>query len=135
MFNVSSKEKLSYNLSSEYEQMFKKLYESLGNYSDYVYLFGSFSRGDFSKNSDVDLLLLVNDDCYNNFAESRKFKTSINHLIRKVLKSFGVSFDLMVYKYSYYLECIKDGTPFESEIAKDLILLRDVVKTSKPTLI
>ena len=50
------------NLITEYVTAVKKIY---GNHLKQVILYGSYARGDYTKDSDVDIMLLVDlDDAY-----------------------------------------------------------------------
>ena len=50
------------NLISEYVRAVRKIY---GHHLKQVILYGSYARGDYTKDSDVDLMLLVDlDDAY-----------------------------------------------------------------------
>ena len=56
-------------------ELSKKIREKFGDRIDRIILFGSYARGDYNADSDIDLLLIVND-------------TNIEYELRKFIYSF-----------------------------------------------
>lgn len=58
--------------------------------ADRIILFGSRARGDYKKNSDWDLLIVIKNKL------SRKEKTNISHLIRRKLAEKFIPCDVLI---------------------------------------
>jgi len=80
-----------------------------------VILFGSIAKGNVEEDSDIDLLVVLNEkDIPLNYDEKLEMKLKIRQLIRKVNKK--VSIDLLVYTLPEYEEFIKNRSSFSKEI-------------------
>lgn len=84
-----------------------------------VYLFGSVAKGKYSRDSDIDLLILIQDDL--NVKEIRELR----HMIEDKVEGLNIDrdVDIKVYNIARYNELIKI-TSFEMAILKDLIDIR-----------
>lgn len=78
-----------------------------------VVLYGSYARGDYDDESDIDLMIVLNDDKVNTYAEIRKIITIETEFLLKyglTISPLPVSF--IRYKASYggvYQEARKEG--------------------------
>ena len=76
----------------------KKLLSALGDDILVLKLFGSQARGDFRKDSDIDVLIVLN-------SLSRKKKDFIMDLTTQILLEYGVDISPIIYskkEYDYY---------------------------------
>jgi len=81
-----------------------------------IYLFGSYAYGKPTKNSDIDIYIIIPDD----------YKNSLTYMMEKTLSNINDNnfpfVDLFFVKESKYLRCIKYSS-FEQNICKKGILL------------
>lgn len=85
------------NLITEYVTAVKKIY---GNHLKQVILYGSYARGDYTKDSDVDIMLLVDLDeteldTFSDALSELGFEYNVEHDIwmMPIVKNKRVSFD------------------------------------------
>lgn len=81
-----------------------------------IVLFGSFASGIPHQNSDIDLLVVTNDDFFPlNFEERLKLQMIVSNHIFELAKQFPV--DLIVYSIPMYKKFIEQNSVFANEIA------------------
>ena len=81
-----------------------------------VYLFGSIAKGKYSKNSDIDILILIDDE--KNVKELRQ----IRHYIEEEIDEFNLERDVDIKIYSKErFNDISSNPSFEQAILEDLI--------------
>lgn len=85
-----------------------------------VILFGSYARGDYSKDSDLDICVLV-PKITKNLLE---MKGDIRAVIRDIIYDCGLSFDLKLYSHQEFNEKIKSPNEFAYNIHKEGLVLR-----------
>ncbi len=78
-----------------------------------VVLYGSYARGDYDDESDIDLMIVLNDDKVNTYAEIRKIiDVETDFLLRYGLTISPLPVSSTTYKASYggvYQEARKEG--------------------------
>nr|WP_293833955.1 nucleotidyltransferase domain-containing protein [uncultured Arsenicibacter sp.] len=80
---------------NEFKQELKKLY---GNRLADLVLFGSYARGDFNEDSDIDLMVLLNDDHVSTFTEIRR----ISDIETPLLLKYGMVLSPIPVSYTKY---------------------------------
>lgn len=84
-----------------------------------IFLFGSISKGCYSKNSDIDLLILVKDD-----GDIKELRV-LRHKLEDLIEGLKIEMDVDIKLYSqnrYTALCNKPC--FEKDILEDLIDIR-----------
>ncbi len=80
-----------------------------------VILFGSYAKGNQSVNSDIDLLVVTNDDfVFDSFADKMKAKLEISKALSSLRKFADI--DLIVHTKPMYEQFIKLDSGFKREI-------------------
>lgn len=80
-----------------------------------VILFGSYAKGNQSVNSDIDLLVVTNDDfVFESFADKMKAKLEISKALSSLRKFADI--DLIVHTKPMYEQFIKLDSGFKREI-------------------
>jgi len=80
-----------------------------------IYLFGSFAYGSPHEESDIDLLVITNDEFTpSNFEEHSRLFLKVSKVIRPVKKKIAV--DLIVQTLPMFRQFIADESPFSQEI-------------------
>jgi len=94
----------------------EQLRERLKDFNPYlVLLFGSYAYGTPDEGSDIDLLVVTNDDFMpNDFREHSKIYLTVSSAIRPIKKQISV--DLIVYTLPMYRKFIEQNSSFASEI-------------------
>jgi len=94
----------------------QKLKERLSELDPYlVLLFGSYADGTFHKDSDIDLLVVTNDDFTpKNYEERISVQLSVSNYIFEIAKQ--VPIDLIVYTIPMYKQFIEQNSNFAHEI-------------------
>lgn len=94
------------------QQLFERL---LALRDDIVYfkLFGSKARGDFTKDSDIDLLLVVKDE------KLRDFEKKVSRFVTDVLLQKGPYFSIKIYPQSKFRAFSNPPTFFIRRLAKE----------------
>jgi len=77
-----------------------------------VVLYGSYARGDYDEESDIDLMIVLNDERVDTFAEVRR----ISPLETSFLLTYGVAESPLPGPYSRYKESL---SPTYQEVRKD----------------
>ena len=105
------------NIIEEYTSEVTKL---LGKHLKQIILYGSYARGDFNENSDIDIMILTNltDD------EIIKYRSEIAHLTYDVECNNNFEFSLSpllknIDKFNYWLEAL----PFYMNVQKEGVVL------------
>lgn len=108
--NVS---RIIYNFSQELKRM-------LGERLSKVILYGSYARGDYRDNSDVDVMILVkmSDD------EIRKVKNDIYDLAFDIEMSTGIDISPVIKNEEQY-EYWSDTLPFYRNVKKEGVVVSD----------
>lgn len=108
---------ININLKNEIISIKNLIYNNLTNSE--VYLFGSIAKGRYSVNSDIDILILIEDE------KSLKELRKIRHFIEDEIGLLNLSreVDIKIYTKSRFLD-ISLKPSFENEILNDLIDLR-----------
>lgn len=71
-----------------------------------IVLFGSYAKGTATQDSDIDMLVILdNDDVAKTYEERLKKKLYINKLVRKI--NYNVALDILVYSKAEY-QIVKD---------------------------
>ena len=84
-----------------------------------ILLFGSIAKGKYKNYSDIDILILINDDI--SISELRKLRHELEDSIDELKLNRDV--DIKLYNKLRYIELTKDVS-FEQAIVNDLISLR-----------
>jgi len=101
----------------------QKLTERLSELNPYlVVLFGSYANGTPNKDSDIDLLVVTNDEfAPKSFDERIKVQLTISNHIFEIAKQ--VPIDLIVYTIPMYKQFIEQNSVFAYEISTKGIIL------------
>ena len=120
--DISVKKDVSYTLDKSLRTVIIELREIISNeINTYdIYIFGSVAKGKYSKNSDVDILVLI--DGNNTIKELRRIKHRIEDIIEE--KKISRDVDIKLYNKSRFLELSKLSC-FEREILKDLVCVKE----------
>ncbi|KHD16350.1 nucleotidyltransferase domain-containing protein [Clostridium butyricum] len=81
-----------------------------------IYLFGSIAKGNYNKNSDIDLLVLIEDD--KSLKELREMRHFVEDSVEELNLNHNV--DIKLYSKERYFSLASDPS-FEGGIMKDLI--------------
>ncbi len=81
-----------------------------------VILYGSYARGDYDEESDIDLMVVLNDERVDTFAEIRR----ISPLETSLLLTYGVAVSPLPVPYSLYKNSF---SPIYQEVRKDGMVL------------
>lgn len=96
------------------EEIVIGLKEIFGNKLNSIILFGSYARGDFDEESDVDILVLV--DLSAN--ELSNYRASVDSLCGKLLLEYGIVISAIEKDFETYNR-YRDVLPFYKNIVKD----------------
>ena len=112
---------VNYKISDELKKDIVQIKDTIINKLDEcdVYLFGSIAKGRYKKESDIDILILINRDLQKR--ELRSIRHSIEDEIDKL--HIGRDVDIKLYFNSHYYKLAKNVC-FEREILNDLIDIR-----------
>jgi predicted nucleotidyltransferase len=93
-----------------------QLLEALKQADPYkIILFGSYTRGTAGENSDIDMLVILdNNDVAKTYEERLKKKLYINRLVRKI--NYKIALDILVYSKEEYQIVKNYGNDFIDEI-------------------
>ena len=87
-----------------------------------IVLFGSYAYGNPHKNSDVDLLVVTNDDFLpKNFSEKNALYLGVSELLLDLKKQFPI--DLIVHTKAMHRKFIELGSMFSKTISTNGIVL------------
>ena len=94
----------------------KEITEILSKFNPYlILLFGSYAYGTPHEDSDIDLLVVTNDNFIpQNFKEHTKIYMKISQAIRPVNRQIAI--DLIVHTLPMYKKFISQGSSFSHEI-------------------
>lgn len=94
----------------------QQIREHLKEFNPYlVLLFGSYAYGTPNEGSDIDLLVVTNDDFMpNDFREHSQLYLKVSRAIRPIKKQIAV--DLIVHTLPMYRKFIEQNSSFASEI-------------------
>jgi predicted nucleotidyltransferase len=82
-----------------------------------VILFGSAAYGDVSEESDIDLIVVTNDEFYpKSYRERMDIYLKVSKALTEIIKE--VSIDLIVYTKPMYSKFIELGSLFSKEVIK-----------------
>ena len=86
----------------------------------HIYLFGSIAKGCYSKNSDIDLLILIPEEM------TTKELRSLRHHLEDTIEEYNINraVDLKLYTTARYTE-LSQKPCFERAIVKDLINIEE----------
>ena len=109
--------KLEFNLRKEIINIKNLILSHITNSE--IYLFGSIAKGCYTKNSDIDILILVNDN------KSLKELRNLRHFIEDEIENLRLNrkTDIKIYNKDRYTE-LATVPSFENVILNDLIDLR-----------
>jgi predicted nucleotidyltransferase len=110
--------KLDQRINDLTQRVCRAAKESLGDKLDKVILYGSFARGDYDEESDIDILILANVPQENAFGESMK--------ISRLLSGIDLEFDILVSFHVTSLDVFNkffDVTPFYMNVMKEGVIL------------
>ena len=95
-----------------------QLLEALKQSDPYrIILFGSYAKGTADENSDIDLVVILdNNDVAKTYNERLKKKLYINKLVRKI--NYKIALDILVYSREEYKIIKNYGNYFIDEIEK-----------------
>ncbi|GHU96841.1 hypothetical protein FACS189483_00970 [Spirochaetia bacterium] len=95
-----------------------QLLEALKQSDPYrIILFGSYAQGTADENSDIDLVVILdNNDVAKTYNERLKKKLYINKLVRKI--NYKIALDILVYSREEYKIIKNYGNYFIDEIEK-----------------
>jgi predicted nucleotidyltransferase len=93
-----------------------QLLEALKQADPYrIILFGSYAEGTASENSDIDMLVILdNNDVARTYEERQKKKLYINRLVRNI--NYKIALDILVYSKEEYKMVKNYGNYFIDEI-------------------
>ena len=101
----------------------QQLKESLSELNPYlVLLFGSYAYGTPDEDSDIDLLVVTNDDF---MPQTFKERTNLYIAVSKHILSISkqVPIDLIVYTLPMYKQFVESGSSFSKEILSNGIII------------
>lgn len=107
----------------EENKYIRQITERLSELDPYlVLLFGSYAAGVRHEDSDIDLLVVTNDDFFpRSFKEKSDLFLSVNSKIRDISQKVPV--DLLVYTLPMYRKFVELGSSFSREILSKGIVL------------
>ncbi len=101
---------------TELELIIEKLKESINPLK--IILFGSYAYGNPTKDSDIDLLVVTNDNHYpKNYKEKMETYLNISTILSQFKKEFPI--DLIVHTIPMHKRFIELGSMFSKEILKN----------------
>lgn len=109
---------LDSNLKNEIIKIKNMILKNVNNIE--IYLFGSIAKGKYSKDSDIDILVLINEN------RTLKELRELRHLLEDSIDILHLSrsVDIKVYEKERYFN-LSTRPSFEKEILKDLIDLKE----------
>ena len=85
-----------------------------------IYLFGSIAKGKYNKNSDIDILILIEEE------KTLKELRTLRHYIEDKIEDLGLHNEVDIKIYNKKRYCTLTSEPsFEQAILKDLIDLKE----------
>ncbi len=114
--------KIPRNVNKIISKFTNRVNEILGDRIKKIILYGSYARGDFNKNSDIDIMILTDltDD------EIVEFRSEISHLAYDIEceNNFDITLSPLlknINKFNYWLEAL----PFYMNIQKEGVVLSE----------
>lgn len=116
------KKKIPNNINIAINDFLKEVNELLGNRINKIILYGSYARGDFKDNSDVDIMILTNlsdeeiikyRDKISDIAYEIEFKNNFDFMLSPLVKNID--------KFNYWLEAL----PFYMNVQKEGVILSE----------
>lgn len=113
------------NLSQYYMERVEKVYHLIKTHipEGDLYLFGSYAKRSIKPTSDIDILVLLNEEL--DKSTIRKLKWQLEELIEEAI-GFEYEIDLKIYTYKHF-EASKQTLGFESQIAAYMIKLEESI--------
>jgi len=72
---------------------------SMGDVFRNIILFGSYSRGDYNSDSDIDLLILISDE------NTNKYKPLVAEISGRILAEYCIVISMIVVSESFFEDC------------------------------
>ena len=119
MFNIKKMNPHSTNnekLNSLIPEIKERIKKSFGDKVRKIILYGSYARGDYDKDSDVDILVIVDDSNLHHYRETR------NELVSSLLNEYDLLFSIRINEESTFTE-YKDIIPYYKNVVKEGIPL------------
>ena len=114
--------KIPNDIKNIIEDFTNKVSTILGSHLKQIILYGSYARGDFNKDSDIDIMILT--DLKDN--EIEKYRTKISDIAYDI--EYDNDFDITISplvknidKFNYWLQAL----PFYMNVQKDGIVLKE----------
>ena len=98
----------------ELTKLFKKIRERFGNKVEKIILFGSYARGDYGKDSDIDLLIIVND---------RKIEYELRKIVYSFIPSVGRLISVKVIERKDYEMMNKMSFSFVKSVKREGVIV------------
>lgn len=91
----------------------KRIKDSFGEKVDKIILFGSYARGDYDKESDIDILVIVDDENLDEYQQKRIALTNYyldkeNILLSIIIENAGVA-ERYKYHSPFLINVLKEG--------------------------
>ncbi len=109
--NESMKSK-NEKLNTRLPEIEKQIKETFGEKVMQIILFGSYARGDYDSESDVDILVVVDDDDLSGYKKKR------SELVEHYLDTEGILLSILIERYSITKK-YKDHSPFLIDLIKE----------------
>lgn len=90
----------------------KSIREAFGEKVNKIILFGSYARGDYNEESDVDILVVVDDD------NTKPYKLKRNELTKFYLENYGILLSIIIQPKNH-IERYKEYSPFLINVVKE----------------
>lgn len=106
------------NVNKEIEKFIKEVQQLLGNRLKKVILYGSYARGDYNKQSDVDIMILTD----LTFKEIEEYRDKISDIAFDIELETGYIISPLIKNIEKYNERI-DVIPFYMNVNKEGVIL------------
>lgn len=116
------KKKIPNNINIAINEFIKEVNDLLGNRVDKIILYGSYARGDFGDNSDVDIMILTDlsdkeivkyRDKISDIAYEIEYKNKFDFMLSPLVKNIN--------KFNYWLEAL----PFYMNVQREGVILSE----------
>ena len=105
--------KIPSNVNTILDEFVNGVNEILGNRMKKIILYGSYARGDFQKNSDIDIMILTDLKEIWDFAYDLEYKYAFDITLSPLVKNID--------KFNYWLEAM----PFYINVQKEGVVLSE----------